>query len=243
VSAHRRTNRDWRRRQLGQNFLDPATADRIVDQAGLRPGELVIEIGAGGGALTLALARRPVRVIAIEPDPVWAARLREQLAGRRDVHVIARDFLAITLPREPFRVLGSLPFARTTDILRRLLDDPATHLWRADVIVQWEVALKRAASPPTTLLSTAWAPWWEMHLTDRIPAQKFRPVPRVDAGLLVIARRDPPLLPPAMARAYADFVQRQWPFAPSTASSRPGPRVLSAKGARSPTRLALREGR
>ena len=216
MSARRRTDRDWRRRQLGQNFLDPATADQIVDQAAFAPGELVVEIGAGSGVLTRALVRRALRVIAVEPDPVWARRLREQTA-RHDVHVVARDFLAVTLPREPFRVFGSLPFARTTDILHRLLDDPAILMRRADVIVQWEVAVKRAATPPVTLVSTAWAPWWEMQLARRIPAALFRPVPRVDAGLLTITRRHPPLLPVAMARSYADFVRREWPFAIMTA--------------------------
>jgi len=72
-----------------------------------------------------------------------------------------------------------------------------------------------AATPPATLLSTAWAPWWEMHLARRIPATSFRPVPRVDAGLLTITRRDPPLLPVAMARRYAAFVQSGWPFSQS----------------------------
>ena len=219
MSAPRRTDRDWRRRRLGQNFLDPATADQIVDQAGFVPGELVIEVGAGAGALTRALARQALRVIAVEPDLHWARRLREQMAGSRVanglVHVVASDFLAITLPREPFRIVGSLPFGRTTDILRHLLDDPATPLRRADVIVQWEVALKRAATPPATLLSTAWAPWWEMRLAQRIPATSFRPVPRVDAGLLAITRRDPPLLPVAIARRYAAFVQSGWPFSQS----------------------------
>jgi 23S rRNA (adenine-N6)-dimethyltransferase len=218
VSARRRTHRDWRRRQLGQNFLDPATADQIVDQGAFAQGELVVEIGAGSGAMTRALARRALRVVAVEPDPVWAKRLRES-----GVRVIERDFLAVSLPREPFRVFGSLPFARTTDILHRLLDDPAIPMRRADVIVQWEVAVKRAAMPPATLVSTAWAPWWEVRLARRIPATLFRPVPRVDAGLLVITRRDPPLLPDAMARPYADFVQREWPFEPARQRSRFGP--------------------
>lgn len=146
---------------------------------------------------------------------MWARRLRES-----GVRVIERDFLAVTLPREPFRIFGSLPFARTTDILHRLLDDPAIPLQRADVIVQWEVAMKRAATPPVTLVSTAWAPWWEMRLERRIPAAMFRPVPRVDAGLLAITRRNPPLLPVAMARAYADFVQREWPFESARQRSR-----------------------
>lgn len=218
MSARRRTDRDWRRRQLGQNFLDPATADQIVDQAAFAPGELVVEIGAGSGAITRALARRPLRLITVEPDPVWARRLRES-----GVRVIERDFLAVTLPREPFRIFGSLPFARTTEILHRLLDDPAIPLRRADVIVQWEVAVKRAATPPVTLVSTAWAPWWEVRLARRIPAAMFRPVPRVDAGLLTITRRDPPLLPVAMARPFADFVQREWPFASARQRSRFGP--------------------
>ena len=212
MSARRRTERGWRRRRLGQNFLDPAAADHLVDEARFACGELVVEIGAGSGALTLALARRALRVIAIEPDPHWARRLREQ-TGRHRVQVVGGDVLAVTLPREPFRVMGSLPFGRTTAILRCLLDDPASSLRRADVIVQWEVALKRAATPPSTLLSTNWAPWWEMQLARRIPATTFRPVPRVDAGLLTITRRDPPLLPVAMARSYAAFVQREWPFA------------------------------
>jgi 23S rRNA (adenine-N6)-dimethyltransferase len=214
VSARGRTDRDWRRRRLGQNVLDPATAEQIVDEAAFAPGELVVEIGAGAGALTAALARRGLRVVAVEPDPAWAGRLREQ-AGLR---VVARDFLAIALPREPFRVIGSLPFGRTTDIFRRLLDDPATGLRRADVIVQWEVAVKRAALPPTTLLSTTWMPWRQVHLARRIPAARFRPVPRVDAGLLAITRREPPLLPVAMARSYAAFVQREWPFGPAPGS-------------------------
>jgi 23S rRNA (adenine-N6)-dimethyltransferase len=212
VSARRRTDRDWRRRRLGQNFLDPAIAEQIVESASFAAGELVIEIGAGSGALTLALARRALRVVAVEADALWAERLSRRVHGNRGITVLATDFLSLVLPRERFRVIGSLPFGRTTDILRRLLDDPAAPLARADVVVQWEVALKRAAMPPTTLLSTRWAPWWEIELARRIPASSFRPVPSVDAGLLRITRRDPPLLPAAMARAYGAFVERGWPF-------------------------------
>jgi 23S rRNA (adenine-N6)-dimethyltransferase len=212
VSARGRTARDRRRRHLGQNFLDPAAADHLIDQAAFQPGELVVEIGAGAGAITLALARRDVRIIAIEPDPEWSRRLRERIGDNPHIRVVERDFLSVALPRERFRVAGSLPFARTTDMLRRLLDDPTTGLQRADIIVQWEVAQKRTAVPPSTLLSTVWAPWWEMRLGRRIPASEFRPVPRVDAGFLTITRRHPALLPPSMARSYAQFVRQQWPF-------------------------------
>jgi 23S rRNA (adenine-N6)-dimethyltransferase len=80
---------------------------------------------------------------------------------------------------------------------------------KADIVVQWEVARKRTAHPPSTLLSTIWAPWWEIGLRHRIPAADF---PRVDAGYLAISRRDPPILPPTMAGPYADFVRQHWPF-------------------------------
>jgi 23S rRNA (adenine-N6)-dimethyltransferase len=212
VSARRRTVRDERRRRLGQNFLNAATADRLIEQAGFERGELVVEVGAGSGAMTFALARRGVRVIAIEPDRFWCERLRQRLDANPDISVVNADFLGFRLPDKPFRVVGSLPFGKTTDILRRLLNNPAVAMKRADLIVQWEVARKRAAMPPTTLLSTLWAPWWEMRLGARIPATEFRPIPQVDAAVLTVSRRNPPILPVSMAQRYVDFIGREWPF-------------------------------
>jgi 23S rRNA (adenine-N6)-dimethyltransferase len=214
VSAQRRTHRDARRRRLGQNFLEPELAREIVAACDVRTDELVVEVGAGAGALTLPLARCGAEVIAVERDPDWAARLRARLAGvaSHRVRVVESDFLRLSLPARPFRVVASLPFGVTTEIFRRLFDDPRTPLERADLIVQWEVARKRAESPPSTLLSTAWAPWWEFRLGRRLPASAFRPVPRVDAGLLSARRRATPLLPPALARDYAGFVRARWPL-------------------------------
>ena len=122
------------------------------------------------------------------------------------------DFRSVALPTRPFRVVGSLPFGATTSVLRRLLDDPRVPLKRADLIVQWEVARKRAAVPPSTLRSTVWAPWWKFRLGRRIPAKEFRPTPRVDGGILIVTRRKDPLLPTAMAGPYFHFVQAHWPF-------------------------------
>jgi 23S rRNA (adenine-N6)-dimethyltransferase len=214
VPAQPRTPRDERRRRLGQNFLRPELAERFVADAGVRAGDFVVEIGAGSGAITAALARRGAEVLAVEVDPVWAARLRRDLgrahAGR--VQVVAADFFAVPLPRKPFRVVACLPFGHTTAILGRLLGDPHDHLRRLDVIVQWEVARKRATVPASTLRSTAWAPWWEFRLGRRIAATEFHPVPSVDGGVLVATRRDPPLLPPAMSARYEAFVRAHWPF-------------------------------
>ena len=213
MSADKRTRRDERRRSLGQNFLRPERADQLVESAAFTAGDLVVEIGAGRGALTYALARRGVRVVALEKDPHWADSLRHEVAQRGidgDVRVVRCDALDYRWPRQPFRVIGSLPFGATTAILRHLLDDPHSWLVRADLIVQWEVARKRAVMPPSTLLSTTWAPWWSFEVVERVPAAAFRPVPSVEAAVLRVTRRDPPLLPPRMAGPYASFVRRQW---------------------------------
>ncbi len=212
MSAARRTQRDERRRRLGQNVLRPDIADALVAEAAVTPGELVVEIGAGSGACTLALARRGARVVALEKDPDWAERLHRETRrrGLANVSVLCRDALDSPMPARPFRVLGSIPFGATTALLRHLLDDPRTGLHHADLVVQWEVARKRVATPPTTMLSTTWAPWWDFEVGRRIPARAFRPVPAVDAAVLRVQRRAPSLLPDRMAVAYAAFVRRHW---------------------------------
>jgi 23S rRNA (adenine-N6)-dimethyltransferase len=127
--------------------------------------------------------------------------------------VVHADFFAWSLPDRPYRVIACPPFGSTAAIMRRLLDDVQQPLARADLIVQWEVARKRAVVPPATLVSTTWAPWWAFRLGRRIPGGDFRPEPRVDGGVLTVIRRQPPLLPVAMAGEYAEFVHRRWPFA------------------------------
>ena len=212
----RRTVRDERRRRLGQNFLLPDVAESFVEAGSFAPGEVVVDIGAGRGACTHALARRGVEVVAVEHDPVWAATLRREVRrlGLTGVRVVEGDALGLRLDRlakgRPYRVVGSLPFGVTTALLRHLFDDVERSPWRADLIVQWEVARKRAAVPPSTLVSTTWAPWWTFELVRRIPARSFRPVPAVDAGVLRVTRRTPALLPERLAGGFAEFVRREW---------------------------------
>src|SRR5437899_3559387 len=163
MSAYRRTPRDERRRRLGQNFLRPELADRLVADAAFRGGELVVEVCAGPGPITLALARRAVTVVAVEVDPVWARRLRDlvrQVAPAR-VQVMEADILSLPLPTRPFRAIGSLPFGQTTSILRPLLDNPTVPIERADEVLQWEGALKREDVAPYRTLSTPWARRWD----------------------------------------------------------------------------------
>jgi 23S rRNA (adenine-N6)-dimethyltransferase len=155
-----------------------------------------VEIGAGTGVLTLALARRAGRVLAIECDPRLAATARRRLAVQGNVTVVTADALRVPLPRRPFRVVANLPFGSTEAILRRLLDDPRSPLQRADLIVQEEAARRYAAATPATPRTIRWGVWYELRVHRRLPAACFRPPPRVAAAVLV-ARRRPPLVPVA----------------------------------------------
>ena len=186
----------------GQHFLDRKLASELVRRARISSGEVVVEIGAGTGALTRELARVAASVQAIEVDPRLVSGLRSTFSETTNVTVIEADALTVALPRGPFRAFGNIPFGSTTAIMRRLLHDPRTTMTAADLIVQWEVARKRTASPPGTVLSLCWGAFWSLEVDRRIPASAFRPKPRVDAALLSIRPIDPPLLRPEEARSF-----------------------------------------
>ncbi len=187
------------RHELGQNFLvDRRVVARI---AALVPPGPVLELGAGDGALTRQLAVRAGDVTAVELDASRVAGLRRAL-GRR-VHVVQADMLQFR-PAVP-NVVSNVPFGITTPVLRHLLGQRA---WTTAVLLlQWEVARKRAAVGGTTLLTASWWPWYEFGLAGRVPASAFRPRPSVDGGILVIRRRAVPLVPPAERGAYQQLVR------------------------------------
>src|SRR5207249_8033861 len=108
--------------------------------------------------------------------------------------VIEADASQLTYPREAFKVVANLPFDGGTAILRRVLD-PAVQLTTAEVILEWEVATKRAAVWPSTQLGTYWSAWFELSVVRRLPRCVFAPRPSVDAGVLRIVRRPTPLVP------------------------------------------------
>jgi 23S rRNA (adenine-N6)-dimethyltransferase len=101
------------------------------------------------------------------------------------------------------------------------------------MIVQAEVARKRGTRGRGTLLNACWEPWFEFGRGARIPATAFRPRPRVDAAVLIVARRDPPLLDPASRRDYTAFVTAAFEGArPTVASALTLPRAKFAALAR-----------
>lgn len=198
-----RTHRPGRP-ELGQNFLvDRTTIDTFVSLVAMTDGPIV-EIGAGDGGLTLPLERLGRRLTAVEIDGRRAARLARRTGPATEI--VHADFLDHEAPAAPHVLVGNLPFHLTTVLLRRVLGAPG---WTdAVLLVQWEVARRRAGVGGATLMTAQWWPWFEFRLVSRVPASAFRPRPGVDGGLITVSRRREPLVAHRDRRGYQDFVRR-----------------------------------
>jgi 23S rRNA (adenine-N6)-dimethyltransferase len=180
MSASVRSRRAW-----GWHPLTDEWAGRIVADAAVRPGELVLDIGAGHGPLTAELVERGARVIAVELHPARVRHLHERFAGR-PVTVVQADALSIRLPRHPFRVVASPPYTITSPLLRLLLA-PSSRLTAADLVLQ-RAAVRRYTSGRAAE-SGHWRRQWRLQVGRSLPRRAFRPSPRVDSAVLVVRRR------------------------------------------------------
>ena len=207
-NTHPRTARDEARRAYGQNFLtDPDAIARVVRAARPGPADLLVEVGAGKGALAEALAPRCRALISYEIDRHLVPGLREQLAAYRHVRVVQRDFLTAAPPREPFALVGNVPYARTAEIVGWALRAPL--LTSATLLTQLEYARKRGGDfGRWSLLTVRTWPEVEWRLCGRVERTAFRPMPKVHGGILRLTRRPCSLLTDPDQRAvYARLVE------------------------------------
>lgn len=188
------------RRSLGQNFVvDPNTVRRIARLAGVGPGDHVLEIGAGLGCLTLALAETGATVVAVEVDRGLVPLLREVVADRPNVEVVhadARDIdwdeLATRAPR--WHLVANLPYNVATPLVADILDDRPMidHLL---VMVQREVAERLCAGVGDDAygaVSVKVAYWGRARIVGDVPPTVFLPEPRVTSALVDIRRHASP---------------------------------------------------
>lgn len=184
-------------KRLGQHFLaDRRLLARIADSVALDAECLVIEIGAGRGALTELLAARAGLVIAVEVDPPLAALLRQKFGGSSRVRIVEADILALDLRRlvaetgfRRAKAAGNLPYYITSPILLRLFED-ASLFEDLTVLVQREVAERLAAAPKNRdygLLSVTAQYYTRPELLFRIPPGAFQPPPKVESALVRMA--------------------------------------------------------
>jgi 16S rRNA (adenine1518-N6/adenine1519-N6)-dimethyltransferase len=188
------------RKRLGQHFLEPAWADKVVDAIVPSRGDRFVEIGPGPGALTARLAPRVGSVTAIEVDRDLAADLRA--AALPNVTIVEADVLDEDLVRfaadGPFRVAGNLPYNISSPILFKLLHASRTPrvLIDATVMLQFEVAERLTAPVGTheygvlTILTGLYA---DVRRVLTLPPGAFRPAPKVRSAVVRVTFRPPPV--------------------------------------------------
>jgi 16S rRNA (adenine1518-N6/adenine1519-N6)-dimethyltransferase len=196
---------------LGQNFLtDAVLRDAVAEQASLSPEDEVLEVGAGVGTLTVALARRARRVVAVELDGRLIPALRESLEGLENVEVVRTDILRFNVrsafPAGNEVVAGNIPYNLTGALIRKLLDDPPRPR-RLSLVVQKEVAERWTASTGASLSTVAVQVFAEAQLLLTIPAAAFTPPPRVDSALVRLDVRERPAVDVDDFNAFFRFVE------------------------------------
>jgi 23S rRNA (adenine-N6)-dimethyltransferase len=169
-------------RSWGWHRLQTEWAQRIVAEAEIRPGELVVDLGAGTGALTVPLLDAGARVVAVELHPGRAHRLRARVVGR-PASVVQRDLAVFTPPGQPFRIVANPPYALTAAVCALLAR--AIHLTAADLVLQRAVVHRIAAGRQAGLRR------FRAEAGLSLPRSAFTPPPPVDSAVIRLRRARP----------------------------------------------------
>jgi len=182
--------------RLGQNFLvDPALRDAIAAAAGTGPEDEVLEVGAGVGTLTIALAPRCKRLVAVELDSRLMPALRDTVTGHENVEVVQADILRYEIdgafPTGGEVVAGNIPYNLTGALIPKLLEKPPRPT-RLSLVVQREVAERWTATTGASLSTVAVQVFAQPKVVMTIPAVAFTPIPKVDSALVTLEVRERP---------------------------------------------------
>lgn len=183
------------KKKFGQNFLsDGNLLSQIVEKSGVMSDEVVVEIGAGKGALTEVLSQRSKTVCSFEIDDELQEFLKEKFDGT-NVNFVFQDVMKISdeeinqMVGEKFRLVANLPYYVTSPILTRFLQNP--NMVSATVMVQEEVADRIVAKPKTKdygVLTVICQMFGEAKKVIRVNRKMFYPVPNVDSAVVHIEK-------------------------------------------------------
>jgi len=181
-------------KRLGQNFLiDKEVIKKLIRAANLKPKDIILEIGPGIGTLTIELAKKVKKVIAIEKDPKMVKILEELLDcwKVRNVRMINKDILKwnpnYKLLTTNYKLVGNLPFYLTAPVIRKFLELPEARPRAMVLVIQKEVGQRICArTPDMSILAVSVQFYAKPEIISYISRKSFWPQPKVDGAILKI---------------------------------------------------------
>jgi len=179
-----------------QYFLrNPRLIKELVGHTSITKKDVVYDIGAGSGVISSVLATRCKAVVAIEPEPRTAAKLRLNMEDYSNVAVLQADFLTMPLPKTPYKVCANIPFHLSSPIVRRLTEStfPPEAIY---LVVQKQFANKLLPESKgfTGQLGMLIGPQFAVRIRRRLLRTDFWPHPNVDTVFIEIAHRPQSLI-------------------------------------------------
>ncbi|MCG8277795.1 16S rRNA (adenine(1518)-N(6)/adenine(1519)-N(6))-dimethyltransferase RsmA [Stenotrophomonas sp. NLF4-10] len=202
------------KKQLGQHFLaDAHYVEKIVLAVNPKPGERLVEIGPGQGAITFPLLRRHPQLTVIEFDRDLIAPLTAAAAPLGELGIVHRDVLQVDFTELAaggrIRLVGNLPYNISSPILFHALDHAAA-ISDMTFMLQKEVVDRMAAAPGSKVygrLSVMLQAWCEVTALFVVPPGAFRPPPKVDSAVVRLVPRDPATVGIIDPKHFADVVR------------------------------------
>ena len=211
INLNKRHDLSYNKRNAVENFSsknminEKRLASHIVDLAGIDSHELVMDIGAGEGALTYPLIKKAGKVLCVESDHGFAEKLRNRFAIYDNIRIIEKDILKVRPPHEPFSVVSNIPFSITTRLMDYLMGKPNTYFTHGVLMVEKGAALRFTAVPITNPLILSLRIRYDFEILEILSRNHFNPKPKVDVAVLSLKKRPDCHIKPNMYLHFVDF--------------------------------------
>ena len=194
-------------RLTGQHFtIDVTLIEDSIKTANLTTNDVVLDIGAGTGFITLYLAQKRINVVAIENDQLLLRILKRKFAKKTNVKIIAIDFRNYKIPYDSFKTVSNIPYAITSQILKSLMFDHMERFMGGSLILQLESAQKLLSKSVYNPYVVFYRTFYDITLVHEIGPLSFLPPPRVKSALIRIEKKVNPGIYGRIKEKYLDFL-------------------------------------
>lgn len=179
----------------GQHFIhNRKLIQEIVNHAKIKKDDIVFDLGAGKGALTIDLSKKAAKAIAVEYDRKFVECLNQKLKYDLNTKVVQQDILKIHFPRTPFVVVSNIPYAITTPIMKKLLHHPSNGFQKGILIMEKGAAKRFTSTFVKDAYVIAWRMLFDISYVKTISKENFSPQPKVDSAMISIKRKKQPII-------------------------------------------------